>query len=409
MIGSRLKSLLAAGCAVGALTGTAAAGGFDRGGVNIDLLWDESPYAAEAGLIFVNPQRTLNNVQRLDRPPFPVALFSPSVDVDDDYTVPRVGFKANVFEPVDCLATYTQPYGADAQYGTNNAYSPTSVEFKVDTNDYGLTCSYKWGLGKGFARIVGGVSYLDVDAFQSRQTLLALGNQGLGTFQLSDDAWSWRLGGSYEIPEIALRASLVYSAKYDLDGLAGTADTTGFAGGRLGPAGTRFLGVFDVTAATEIPQALDFKVQTGIAPGWLAFGSVRWQEWSKLGVIPIRGVRSPLTGLPSNTSFDPLYRDGWTVSGGIGHAFTDKFSGAVSLTWDRGTSTVSGYQTDLWNFAAGAAYKATENIEVRLGGSLGLWESGTSVFGGGDLASAVTYTFDDDLVAAISGSIKVRW
>ena len=97
------------------------------------------------------------------------------------------------------------------------------------------------------------------------------------------------------------------------------------------------------------------------------------------------------------------------MSGGIGHAFTDKFSGAVSLTWDRGTSTVSGYQTDLWNFAAGAAYKATDNIEVRLGGSLGLWESGTSVFGGGDSASAVTYTFDDDLVAAISGSIKVRW
>ena len=137
---------------------------------------------------------------------------------------------------------------------------------------------------------------------------------------------------------------------------------------------------------------------------------MRWQEWSKLGVIPIRGVRSPVTGLPSNTSFDPLYRDGWTVSGGIGHAFTDKFSGAVSLTWDRGTSTVSGYQTDTWNFAAGAAYRPTENIEVRLGGSLGLWdERYIGLRPGGDLANAVTYTFDDDLVAAISGSIKVRW
>ena len=69
---------------------------------------------------------------------------SSSVDVDDNYAVPRIGFKANVFEPVDCLATFTQPYGADADYGINNAYSPTAVEFKVDTNDYGLTCSTRY-------------------------------------------------------------------------------------------------------------------------------------------------------------------------------------------------------------------------------------------------------------------------
>ena len=233
---------------------------------------------------------------------------SSSVDVDDNYAVPRIGFKANVFEPVDCLATFTQPYGADADYGINNAYSPTAVEFKVDTNDYGLTCSYKIQAGKGFARVIGGISYQEVDAFQSRQTLQTFAipgvgvfhNPGIGKFKLSDEAVSWRVGASNEIPEIALRASLVYSAKYDFDGLEGTVDTTGFAN----PAQPflRGLGVFPVSAATEIPQSVELKFQSGIAPGWLAFGGIRWQEWSNLQIIPITGVRNPVTGRPSTTT-----------------------------------------------------------------------------------------------------------
>ena len=114
------------------------------------------------------------------------------VDVGGDYAVPHVGIKANLFEPVDCLASYTKPYGADANYGLNNAYSPTAVKYSVKTDDFGLTCSYKFNVGKGIFRFIGGVSYQEVDAFLSRQTLLAFGNTGVGTFQLSDAAWGWR-------------------------------------------------------------------------------------------------------------------------------------------------------------------------------------------------------------------------
>ncbi|MET0941818.1 MAG: OmpP1/FadL family transporter [Mesorhizobium sp.] len=401
------KTLLGVGCAFVAMAGEANAGGFDRGGVNIDLLFDDKPYAAEAGVTYVAPQRKLENVRRMDGS----GATSSRVDVDDNYAVPRLGFKANVFEPVDCLATFTQPYGADADYGINNAYSPTAVRFKVDTNDYGLTCSYKIQAGKGFARIIGGISYQEVDAFQSRQSLLAtpLRNPGIGKFSLSDEAVAWRVGASYEIPEIALRASLVYSSKYDYDDLTGTVDTTGFAAGSTGRSMGRFLGVFPVSAATEIPQALEFKVQSGIAPGWLAFGGVKWQDWSQLQIIPINGVKSPVDGTTSATSFDPLYRDGWTVTAGVGHAFNEQLSGAFSISWDRGTSTVSGYQTDLWNFAAGGSYKPTEHIELRLGGSVGFWQGGTSTFGGGDLGNRVAYTFGDDIVTALSASVKVKF
>ncbi len=398
----RLKALLGAGCFSLLSSGVANAGGFDRAGVNIDQLFDAAPYSFDAGVTYVSPQRTLKNVQRLDGS----GMSSSSVDVGGDYAVPRIGIKANIFEPVDCLATYTEPYGAEADFGMNNAYSPTAVEYYVKTNDFGLTCSYKVNVGKGTFRFIGGVSYQEVDAFLSRQTLLAFGNTGLGKFQLSDEAWGWRVGAAYEIPEIALRASLVYSSSYKYDGLSGTVNSTGFAGGPLG----NVTGVFPVSASAEIPQAVEFKLQSGIAPGWLAFGSVRWQEWSKLGIIPINGVINPVFGTPSNVSFDLLYRDGWTVSGGIAHKFTDQLSAAVSLTWDRGTSTTSGYQSDTWSVASGISYSPNDKIEVRLGGSIGVLTSGSSTFTGvGDAANAISYTYDDDLLLAGSASVKVKF
>lgn len=403
---SRLKVLLGAGAFSLAFAGTVQAGGFDRGGVNIDQLFDAAPYSFDAGVTYVSPQRKLKNVQRLDGS----GLSTSAVDVGGDYAVPHVGIKANILEPVDCLATYTRPYGADANFGMNNAYSPTAVKYAVDTDDFGLTCSYKVNVGKGAIRFIGGVSYQQVDAFLSRQTLLAFGNTGLGIFKLSDEAWGWRAGAAYEIPEIALRASLMYSSSYKYDGLSGTVDTTGFRGAfpaDLIPGST---GVYPVSASAEIPQALEFKLQSGIAPGWLAFGSVRWQEWSKLGVIAINGVRSPVTGAPSPVSFDLLYRDGWTVTGGIGHKFTDQLSGVVSLTWDRGTSTTSGYQSDTWAVASGVSYSPNDQIEVRLGGSIGVLTSGSSTFSGvGDEANAVTYTYDNDLLLAGSASVKIKF
>ena len=137
---------------------------------------------------------------------------------------------------------------------------------------------------------------------------------------------------------------------------------------------------------------------------------MRWQQWSKLGIIPINGVVSPVFGTPSPVSFDLLYRDGWTISGGIGHKFTDQLSGVVALTWDRGTSTTSGYQSDTWALGSGVSYSPNEKVEFRLGGSIGVLTSGSSIFAGvGDTANAVTYTYGNDLLLAGSASVKIKF
>lgn len=417
-----MMKILITGLAMAATTLTssvALAGGFDRGGVNIDLLYAPESYVGEAGITYVFPDRTLKNVTRgvnLANPALPAASTA-SVGVDGDYFVPRFGVKFDLGQSTSCLATYSEPFGADADYGLNNAYSATAVEFKVDSEDVGLTCSYKFALPKGQFRVIAGLSYLWFEGTQARQTFADfapfgtsvsisplipnINPQGLGTFELSDEALGWRVGAAYEIPEIALRASLVYNSKYELDGLSGTVDTTS-----LGGLGT----INAVTASSEIPQSIELKVQSGIAPGYLAFGSLKWQQWSNLSTIPIVGVTSPVTGAPSpDIAFEPLYRDGYTASLGIGRAFNDELSGALSLGWDRGTSTISGSQTDTWSLSGGVSYKPTENIEISFGGLVGLLTGGTSLPTGGDAANNLTYSFDDDFVGALTASAKIKF
>jgi long-chain fatty acid transport protein len=151
-----------------------------------------------------------------------------------------------------------------------------------------------------------------------------------------------------------------------------------------------------------MPDSLELKVQSGVAPGWLVFGSVKWTDWSQLQVIQIN-PNSTLDPRNLPTSLTLLYRDGWTVTGGVGHKFNDQWSGAASLTWDRGTSHGYGNQTDTWTLGTGVSYSPTENVELRLAGAVGLLTSGSSV---GD---EVKYDFGNDIVTAISTSLKVKF
>ncbi len=114
------------------------AGGFDRGGVVVDQLFDPESYTASVSSTYVNPQCDLNNIVRgvnVAAPfaPIPVPVdTTASLDVDGDYFVTQFGVKASLGDAA-CLATYSEPFGADAVYGTGHAYSATAVSFSVDT------------------------------------------------------------------------------------------------------------------------------------------------------------------------------------------------------------------------------------------------------------------------------------
>ncbi|MCS3741820.1 OmpP1/FadL family transporter [Rhizobium sp. BK661] len=395
------------------------AGGLDRGGYNIDLLFDQSRFSSQAAVLYVMPQRELKNVRDTNTSVLTgggnLNGRSHSADETENYAVPYIGFKAG-YEDVDCLFDYSEPFGAHTNPGVNWAGANNNIETKIETHNYATTCSYKFDVGPGQLRLIGGAFYQEVEGFKERlvSTLpIALGTgTGVGRLDLEDNGWGWRAGIGYEIPEYAMRASLVYNSRVKYDSLSGTVDLTqvpvvpGF-GGR----------VTSVFGEAEAPDSLELKVQSGIAPDWLAFGSVKWTNWSVLQSIPLcpvatKGRACTATSGTQLTSLDLLYQDGWTVSGGIGHKFNEQWTGAVSLTWDRGTSHGYGSQTDTWTVGAGAAYNPTENIEWRVAGALGVLTSGSSgvlVQDGVTYGNDVSYDFDNDLVAAISTSIKVKF
>ncbi|ASY68692.1 outer membrane protein transport protein [Sinorhizobium fredii] len=425
MARNRLKKSILAAVAGVLVASAAQAGGLERSGYNIDLLFDPSDYAAEATATYVNPQRELKNV--VDENPADTNPLTGefgggdlsgrpnSADDTEGYWAPRIGFKAALGDSVDCMADYSQPWGAHTNPGQNWAGANNNIETKVESDNYAATCSYKWDMGPGFMRIIGGVFYQEVGGFKERlvqdYTGTALDGifSGVGRLELEGHGWGWRTGAAYEIPEYAMRASLVYNSAVDLDNLSGFIDLRqlGFIVPGVGlVTGTKY----DVSGSASMPDSLELKVQTGIAPGWLAFGSVKWTDWSQLQVV--RFCPATVTAVTPCTSLDLLYRDGWTVTGGVGHKFNDQWSGAVSLTWDRGTSHGYGAQTDTWLLGTGVSYTPTQNVEFRVAGSVGIMTSGSSgqvTYQGEVIGDDVSYDFDNDFVGAISTSLKVRF
>lgn len=393
------------------------AGGLERGGYNIDLLFDPSRFASEAAATYVSPQRELKNVVDTDTSPTIPGVSggggnlngrSGSADDTEGYWVPRIGFKAAIGDNVDCMADYSQPWGAHTNPGVNWAGANQNIETKVESDNYAATCSYKFDMGPGQFRIIGGGFYQEVSGFKERlvqdPALLppAFGLSGVGRLDLEGDGWGWRVGAAYEIPEYALRASLVYNSAVRLDDITGTIDLRDV----IPVLGTKYA----VSGEADLPDSLELKLQSGIAPDWLAFGSVKWTDWSQLQVLNFcPATPTPLTPC---TSLDLLYRDGWTISGGIGHKFNEQWSGAVSLTWDRGTSQGYGTQTDTWTLGTGVSYTPNQNVEFRLAGALGILTSGESgevTYQGQTIGDDVSYTFGNDLVAAISTTLKIKF
>ncbi|ESX98654.1 OmpP1/FadL family transporter [Mesorhizobium sp. LNJC405B00] len=407
----RLKTLLGAGCFSLGLIGSAHAGGIERGGYDIDLLFDPAPFATEAEATYVMPQRKLKNAVDTDPSDGDLTFLGSTAKDSKSYWVPRIGVKAEVVKGVDCMFDYSQPWGAHTNPGLW-AGAESNMETDIKSNNYAGTCSYKMDAGKGQVRFIGGVYYQEVYGFkEDLVSPLVPGFQGTGRVDLKGTGWGWRAGLAYEIPEIALRASLVYNSRVKLDNISGTLDLT-----HVG------LVVLPIYGATQyMPDTVELKLQSGIAPGWLAFGSLKWVNWSLLQSVPICVVGTPAAACVTGdalhsgqiTSLDLMYRDGWTVTGGIGHKFNDEWSAAGQLSWDRGTSHGYGSQTDTWTLGGGVAYTPSRNIEVRLAGAVGVLTSGHSGVVNGDngyqAGTDVSYDFGNDLVTAISGGLKINF
>ncbi|GMB83625.1 OmpP1/FadL family transporter [Shinella zoogloeoides] len=380
MIGKIFKNGILAAAAFAALASTAQAGGYSRGEADTDILFESGDFIFRAGATYVSPRRafkTTGGTANHD------GVYS------NDYWIPSVAAKIGISENFACALTYTQPFGADATYGPQARAAMVGLgkysDKGFETNEYGATCDVKFDVGPGKIHFLGGVFLQDFtyDATNEGGLLPA------GKFHLRDDgAFGYRIGAAYEITEYALRVSLMYRSEVKHEADEGYYDFTTL------PIPTR-----SATGYGTLPQSLKLSVQTGVAPGWLVYGSVKWTDWSVLDTL-----NYTITGLGANKDVYN-WKDGWTLQAGVAHVFNEKLTGTVNLTWDSGVSTGADIHGDTITLGAGILAKVGPG-DLRFGGGITRMSSGSQ-----SIAKGATFdaTGGGGWAYGVTGSYKISF
>ncbi|MGF0537911.1 OmpP1/FadL family transporter [Agrobacterium sp. ES01] len=388
-----IKTTVACLLATCAFTAVSNAGGFSRGEADTDILYEDGTFVVRGGATYVAPQRGYDSIGIAN---------GTDGDFTENFTIPSVAAKFRFSDNFSCALSYTQPFGADSEYGNqaqaaDRAADLVSVDWAFptgnavksagfDSDEYAGTCAVNFAVGRGEAYVIGGIFSQSFDYTESKD---------FGTLNLKDDsALGYRIGAAYEIKEYALRAQLLYRSEVEQK-----------TEGVFTPSPTLLAYVPTLPATTtasgtgKLPQSMEFSLQSGIAPDWLAFGSVKWTDWSVLQTLDYNIVG--LGDLKKNF----YWRDGWTITGGLGHKFNETVSGAASLTWDRGVGTGADIQTDTWTVSAGADIKAGPGT-LRLGGAISYLTAGSqSVAKEADFDA----TANGDWAYALSASYKISF
>lgn len=320
-----------------ASTAIASAGGIDRSGQSVGILFEEGSYV-EFSYGYVDPTvsgTTLNNIGGIPT--------EGTGDMAPSYSLVSVGFKTDVGDKISTALIFDQPFGSVAGYPLSGSLYATSV---ADLSTTAITLVASYDVSDNIV-IFGGGSY---------QTMSATATLPFYEYTVDAEAGSgfgYVIGAAYQIPEIALRVALTYRSEITTE--HDTSET-----GPFSPSG----GVTNVTT----PQSLNLEFQTGINTKTLVFGSIRWVEWSKFHLSPpdyLDEFLSPVVDYED---------DRITYNLGVGRKLSDSLSGALTIGYearlDSNPSPLS--PTDgFMSVGVGLTY-AFSNVEIT-GGVKYLW------------------------------------
>lgn len=391
LIGAALVASLAG-------VGAAHANGFARGTADTDILYENGDFDIRMGAAIVMPQRGYDTVQLGGG-----MVASTDGDYTNTYAVPSAAYKFNFTDNLRCAGTYTQPFGADVSYGPQSILAGQAVSgqgtqySKFTINEFGMTCGYNMAVGPGRLWILGGVFMEDIH-YQEAVSIASGPLAGTtGTLDLKEGyVPGYRIGAAYDIPDIALRIQGMYRSEVS-HSLNGTFDSDGSI---INPA---------AVGAATFPQSFELKAQSGVAPGWLVFGSIKWTDWSVFDKLNYTAA--------APTSKEFFFKDGWTYSLGVGHQFNDMISGSLSLTYDQGISTTEDVNKDIITLATGLQIKTAENAKLSFGAAVSHLEGGSVAQAAGCPGATCgdgpghkfAYTVGDDWVYTVGGQFVVNF
>lgn len=294
-----MNKILGSAAVIALCAGGAMAGGFERSDNPVAFMFEKGSYA-ELSFGYVSP--SVKGV---------AGGIAATRDVGDSYTQVGVAFKMDVNEKLSLGMQIDPTFGANITYPLAGSIYPirgTNAELNGDT--VALIVRYKFsdnlsmhgglrsvGIGGNVAVFSGGVPFYRANYETDRD---------LG----------YLIGAAYEKPEIALRVALTYSSETSHD-LATSVFGT--------PVGSE---------TVELPKSLTLDFQSGVAANTLVFGSIRWVDWTSTRLNSI-GYPAPLQPL---VGYDD---DVITYELGVGRKFSENWSGAVSLGYEKANGGIS--------------------------------------------------------------------
>ena len=318
------------------LSSAAFAGGLDRSGQSVAVIFEEGSYA-EFSLGFVAPD--VSGVGTAASP----TPGGASGNMADNYLQVGLAYKRDFTDNLSFALILDQPFGADVNYPAGVPYYATGATATLRAN--ALTGVLRYETASNVS-VFGGIRYQTLEA---EAVVPFVG--GYAVDGARDAGVGYLVGAAYERPDIALRVALTYNSSIDHD--LATVETGPVPGSS--------------STAISTPQSVNLEFQSGIAADTLLFGSIRWAEWSEFDITPVGYLAA--TGGGSLVSYE---NDTISYSIGVGRRFNENWAGAITLGYEKANGGFSAnlgptdgntsigigvtYSQDNWKIQGGLRY-----------------------------------------------------
>lgn len=202
-----------------------------------------------------------------------------------------------------------------------------------------------------------------------------------------EGAFGWLAGAAYQIPEIALRASLTYRSKISYTVQAQErmpeVNSDSFFSD---PAGSQIINKIPLlsTSAKYVegktsaatPQSINLDFQTGIMANTLAYVNLRWVDWSEFKIRPnqfgqLTSVITEGQGKgPRGFDLVAYEKDQISATFGIARKLNDKLALTVIGGWDSGAGeyvSTLGPSDGFWSAGFGGQFNITDKTFIQAG------------------------------------------
>lgn len=309
-----MKKIFGATTALVVGTLSAQAGGFERGGNSVAVLFEQGNYAEFSfGSVAPDVSGAIG--------------LGPTGDVAEDYLSFGAAYKRDLSDQLSVALILDQPWGAHVRYPA--AYGSGFAELRSSA----ITLAGRYKATENFS-VHAGLRYVTIDGN------LRVPTSGVALQSFDSDAdVGYLVGAAYEIPDIALRVALTYFSETDhsLPSSLGTIGT-------INP-----------------PQSVNLDFQTGIAADTLLFGQIRWADWTSTQVnVP------PAVAPGSLIDYD---NDVVTYSLGVGRRFNEQWSAAVTFGYEKaqgGTASTLAPTDGYRSIGIGGTY-TMDNMKITAG------------------------------------------